>query len=212
MGFSTLIDILGSTLIGGMLFLILLRVNDTAVENAYVYGGELIVQQNLVEVVTLLEHDFRKIGYCADWQQIPDPSQAIIAADSNDITFLTDLDSDGNVDTLRYYTGTVAELSGTSNPRDKMLYRIENNAQPRGANLGVTEFHMIFFDAIGNVIPFPINVPSEIYTMQINITVENTEPLTTFGQSEKVDGGLDTLNSSAFWRQIRLAARNLRNR
>lgn len=199
MGFSTIIDIIGSTLIGGMLLMILFRMNDAAVENTYVYGGELLVQQNLVEVVTLLEYDFRKIGYCADWQQIPDPSQAIIAADSNDITFLTDLESDGVVDTLRYYTGSTSQLTGTSNPRDMMLYRIENNESPKGANLGVTQFSMLYFDAIGNVINFPINQPSEIYTMQINITVENTE-------------AYDSNYSSAFWRQIRLAARNLRNR
>ena len=56
MGFSTLIDILGSTVVGGLLFLILLTLNDNAVENTFVYGGELLVQQSLVEVVTLLEH------------------------------------------------------------------------------------------------------------------------------------------------------------
>lgn len=199
MGFSTLLDIIGSTIIGAMLLMILFRMNDAAVENTYVYGGELLVQQNLVEVVTLLEYDFRKIGYCADWQKIPDPSQAILAADSNDITFLTDFDSDGNVDTLRYFTGPTSQLSSTANPRDRMLYRVENNESPKGANLGVTQFSMIYFDAIGNVINFPITVPSEIYTMQINITVENTE-------------AYDENYSSAFWRQIRLAARNLRNR
>lgn len=199
MGFSTIIDIIGSTLIGGMLLMILFRMNDAAVENTYVYGGELLVQQNLVEVVTLLEYDFRKIGYCADWQKIPDPSQAILAADSNDITFLTDLDSDGNVDTLRYFTGPRSELASTANPRDRMLYRVENNETPKGANLGVTQFNMIYFDALRKVIDFPITVPSEIYTMQINITVENTE-------------AYDENYSSAFWRQIRLAARNLRNR
>ena len=63
MGFSTLIDILGSTIIGGMLLMILLRLNDASVQNTYVYGGDLMVQQNLVEVVRLLEHDFRKIGF-----------------------------------------------------------------------------------------------------------------------------------------------------
>jgi hypothetical protein len=60
MGFSTLIDILGSTLVGGMLLLILLRLNDASIENTYVYGGDLMVQQNLVSVVELLEYDFRK--------------------------------------------------------------------------------------------------------------------------------------------------------
>ena len=86
MGFSTLIDIFGSTIIGSILFLILLRLNDASVENTYMNGGELIVQQNLVEAVQLIEYDFRKIGYCADWTKIPDPSKAIISADSSSIT------------------------------------------------------------------------------------------------------------------------------
>lgn len=199
MGFSTLIDILGSTIIGGMLLMILLRLNDASVQNTYVYGGELMVQQNLVEVVRLLEHDFRKIGFCKDWEKIPDPTQSIIAADSNSISFLTDVDSDGTIDTMKYYTGPTSELSGTANPRDKMLYRVVNNETPIGTNLGVTQFQMIYYNALGNQISFPITVPSEIYTMQINITVENP-------------AAYDNQYSSAFWRQIRLAARNLKNR
>ncbi len=140
MGFSTLIDILGSTIIGGMLLMILLRLNDASVQNTYVYGGELMVQQNLVEVVRLLEHDFRKIGFCKDWEKIPDPTQSIITADSTSISFLTDVDSDGIIDTMKYYTGNVNELSGTANPRDRMLYRVVNNETPIGTNLGVTQF------------------------------------------------------------------------
>lgn len=198
MGFSTLIDILGSTVIGGMLLLILLRLNDASVENTYVYGGDLMVQQNLVSVVELLEHDFRKIGYCKDWEKIPDPSKSIIAADSNSITFLTDENNDALVDTMRYYTGPTSELPGTTNPRDRNLYRVVNG-KPFYANLGITEFKMQFFNALGDSINFPVTVPSEIYSMQINITVENT-------------AAYDQNYSTAFWRQIRLAARNLRNR
>lgn len=199
MGFSTLIDILGSAIVGGMLFLILLRINDTAVENTYVYGGELVVQQNLVAAVELLEYDFRKIGYCYDWLAIPDPSKAIIAADSNSISFLTDIESDGAVDTMHYSLGTTNELSNTPNPRDRMLYRVVNSAQKKGANLGITEFNIVYFNALGNIIDFPITEPGEIYTMQINITVENP-------------AAFDEKYSSAFWRQIRLASKNLRNR
>ncbi|MCF8241341.1 MAG: hypothetical protein K9J16_08130 [Melioribacteraceae bacterium] len=202
MGFSSLLDVIGSFLIGGMLFMILLRMNDAAVENTYTYSGELIVQKNLVEVVSLLEHDFRKIGYCADWEKLPDPTDAIIAADSNRIKFQTDVDSDGNIDTLEYKTGNKSDLSSTPNPNDRILYRILNNESPKGSNLGVTEFNMVFFNALGDTIHLPVNVPSEIYTMQINITVEN---VAAYG----ADYGLD---KSAFWRQIRMAARNLRNR
>ena len=199
MGFSSLIDVLGSFLIGGMLFMILLRMNDASVQNTFKYGGDLLVQQNLVEVVSLLEYDFRKIGYCRDWQNIPDPSKAIIYADSNDIRFLTDIDNDSVVDTMRYYIGPASELSNTPNPRDRLLYRVINGSIPITANLGVTQFKLVYFNALGDSLTFPIAVPSEIYTMQINVTVENY-------------AAYDNDYSSAFWRQIRMAARNLRNR
>ncbi|PKL87879.1 MAG: hypothetical protein CVV23_13025 [Ignavibacteriae bacterium HGW-Ignavibacteriae-2] len=199
MGFSTLIDILGSTIIGGILFMILLRMNDAAVQNTYNNGGEYIIQQNLVEVVQLLEYDFRKIGYCKVWSRIPNPSKAIILADSTSIKFLTDLDNNGYVDTLHYYLGPSSELSATPNPNDRLLYRVVNSESAIGANLGVTQFRLTYFNALGNTINFPITVPGEIHTMQIDLKVENTS-------------GYNREYSGAFWRQIRLAARNLMNR
>lgn len=204
MGFSTLLDILGSVIVGGLLLLILFRLNDATVENNYVYGGEAIAQSNLVEVVQLVEHDFRKIGYCRDWEQIPDPSKSILVANQNSIQFLTDENNDGNLDTISYYLGSVDELSNTPNPNDKMLYRVLNNSQPQGANLGVTQFDLFYFDAMGTKLTFPITVPSEIYTMQINIKVEDV-----YGYDRKHD---EEKFSSAFWRQVRLASRNLKNR
>ncbi len=206
MGFSSLIDVLGSMLIGGVLLLIILRLNESAVQNVYVNAGELIVQQNLLETVKLLEYDFRKIGYCVNWEKFPDPSKAIIYASEHGIKFLTDLQDpptypsgDGIIDTVYYYTGPTSELTATPNTKDKMLYRVVNNEQPKGANLGITQFDLLYFNALGDTIHFPITVPSEIYTMQISITVENTQA---YGEQY----------STVFWRQLRLAARNLRNR
>lgn len=208
MGFSTILDIMGSTLIGGMLLMILFRVNDAAVENNYMYGGELVVQQNLVAVVELLEFDFRKIGYCADWEKLSNPLLYIISADSNSIKFRTDLDSDGNVDSLWYYTGSTSELSGTPNPRDKFLYRVENNEKPVGANLGVTQFHMVYYDALGHKLSYPVVSPDLIQMIEINIRVEDVYGYDTANKDKKDRD----MYASAFWKQIRLAARNLRNR
>lgn len=199
MGASVILDILGSTIIGGILMMSLFRINGSAVENNYTGTGELIAQQNLATVVQVLENDFRKIGYCAEWKKIPVPTESILAADSNRIQFLTDVDSDGNVDTMLYYLGPTSELSQSPNPRDRFLYRVVNNEAPVGINLGVTQFHMTFYDALGNKINFPIATPGEIFTMQIDLTVEDV-------------AAYDEKYSTAFWRQIRLAARNLRNR
>jgi len=204
MGFSTLLDILGSIVVGGMLFLILLRLHDAAVKNSFQFNGEMIVQKNLVEIVKLLEHDFRKIGYSRDWEEIPDPSKSILAADSNSISFLTDINDDGVVDTLEYILGPISELSHTPNPRDRILYRIVNRNSPAGANLGVTQFNILYYDTFGNLISFPIDVPAEINTLEINLTVEDVAAYD--------DPYIENDYNSVFWKQIRLAAINLGNR
>jgi len=199
MGFSTLIDIVGSILIGGVLMIILWRLNDATTQNTYNYSGELALQQNLATTAEVIEYDFRKIGYCADWNKIPDPSKSIVFADSNKIKFLTDIQSDGIVDTMFYYLGPASELSQTENPRDRILYRVVDSETPTGVNMGITQFKMVYFNALGDTISFPITKPGLIASMEINITVENT-------------AAYDQQYSSAFWRQIRLVARNLRNR
>ncbi|MDA3861875.1 MAG: hypothetical protein PF445_11695 [Melioribacteraceae bacterium] len=199
MGFSTLIDILGSVMIGGVLLLILLRLNDSAVQNSFQYNGEMIVQRNLVEIVQLLEYDFRKIGYCKDWVNFPDPTKAILVADSTSIIFLTDVDSDKFMDTLSYSIGSTDELLQTPNPNDIMLYRQVNNSPRITSNLGVTLFRLTYFDSFGVEIPFPITITSKIHTMQIDLIVED---VAAYNQEY----------NRVFWRQIRLAARNLNNR
>ncbi len=209
MGFSTLLDIIGSTVIGGLLLMILFRMNDSAIENNYNFSGEKIVQQNLVDLVKLVEYDFRKIGYCADYTKIPDPTKSIVQADSNSITFLTDIITsagtygDGIVDTIKYFVSDKSQLSATPNPNDRLLYRRVNNETLRGSNLGVTQFKLTFFDANEDTIKtMPSSPPLGIVTMQIDIAVENPYA---YGNNYSYD-------KRVIWRQIRLAARNFTTR
>jgi hypothetical protein len=206
MGSSTIIDILGSMIVGGMLMLILWQMNDSAAKNLYNFGGELILQQNLATTSEVIEYDFRKIGYCENWAKIVDPSNSILLADSDKIQYLTDIypdgDPDGVIDTLFYRLGPVSELSSTANPRDRYLYRVINSEEPKKINLGVTQFHLIYYDAFGDTIPFPITYPVDtktINSVEINLSVENV-------------AAYDTAYSSALWRQIRLISRNLKER
>lgn len=206
MGTSTIIDILGSMIIGGMLMLIIWRMNDSATKNLYNYGGELILQQNLAVTSQVLEYDFRKIGYCDNWAKMVDPSNSILLADSDKIKFLADIypdgDPDGIIDTLFYKLGPVSELTSTPNPRDRYLYRIINNERPSKVNLGVTNFHLVYYDALEDTIPLPIHYPLDtktINSVEINLTVED---VTAYNNEY----------SSAIWRQIRLISRNLKER
>lgn len=216
MGFMTLLDIAGSIVVGAFVILIVLNLNDSAVENTYLYGGELTLQENLTEIVQLLEYDFRKIGYCSDPTQIADPSKSIVSADTSSISFLTDVAEpgyprgNGIVDTLTYYLGSTDELASTQNPRDRILYRKVNNGRAIGANLGLTDFRLKYLDGLGRAIGAPVAVVGQIQSIQIDVTVEN---VMAFDKREKSDPADSTANYSlAMWRQIHLAARNLNSR
>ena len=215
MGFSVLLDIVGSIIIGGVLLNILWRVNEATVANTYENSGELSLQQNLSTVAMIIENDFRKIGFCSNWTKIPDPAKSIILADSTKIKFLTDVQSDGVVDTMYYYLGPASELTVTQNPRDRVLYRVINSQTPVASNLGVTQFSIIYFNSGGDTILFPITQPGEVSTMEINVTVENTFRSMADEGDVGYKGnysGADEEYLYAFWRQIRLVARNLKNR
>lgn len=199
MGFSTILDILGSILIGGILLTILLRLTDSAAEKTHNYSGELSLQQALVTVAQIVEHDFRKMGYCANWLNFPDPTRAIIQADTSRIRFYADIDNNGAMDSIHYYLGPTSELAGTPNPRDRMLYRVVNTEVAKTSNVGVTQFYLTYFDSFGDTLHIPIADPRLINSFEINVQVENSY-------------AYDNKYSSAFWRQIRLVARNLRNR
>jgi hypothetical protein len=199
MGTNVILDILGSIIIGGILLTTLFRMTDRATESTYNKTGDLTIQQNIASVVRTLEFDFRKIGYCADWTQIPIPSKSIIFADVDKIKYLTDVDKNGTVDTMSYYIGPASELIYTANPRDKFLYRVVNSENPVKVNLGVTQFNLVYYNVDKVVIPSPVAVPGEIYTIQISVAVEDVE-------------AYDQKYSQVFWRQIRLVARNLKNR
>jgi type II secretory pathway component PulJ len=199
MGFSTLLDVISSMIIGGMLLSIVLRLSDRATEKTYNNSCELSLQQNLSTIARMIEYDFKKIGYCADWTKIPVPSRSILTADISKLKFLTDVDKNGELDSIYYYLGPTSELLNTSNPRDRILYRVVNNELPSESNVGITDFHMVYFDALGDTINYPILIPGEISSIEVNITVENV-------------AAYDTAYSSAFWRQIKLVARNLKKR
>jgi hypothetical protein len=223
MGTAVILDILGSTVIGGILLLIMFQLNDNATKNTYNFSGELVAQQNLVTTVEVLEYDFRKIGYCENPQALPNPEEnAILLADTSRIMFLTDVmvspysdpHGDGTIDTLEYYLGPTSGLSSTPNPNDRMLYRIVDGDTSK-VNLGVTEFKIRYFrdsltttgsTTLAEIVPsyWPITYspgsPTGITAMEIDIKVENTAAY---------DAGHNPYRL-AFWRQIRLSSRNIK--
>lgn len=212
MGYTTILDIIGSMIIGGILTMTAFRLSDAATGQTYNNSGELALQQNLKTVAQIIEEDFRRIGYSADPDSSFPPgcdrSKSIPSADTSSIWFYTDICTpnhpfgDGNIDSVHYYLGDTSECSNTPNKRDRILYRVVNTETPMPCNLGVTQFRMMFYDAVDDTLATPLTRADIglIKTVEINITVENVAAYN------------DTGYSSAFWRQIRLASRNIKTR
>jgi hypothetical protein len=199
MGFSTILDILGATVIGGLLLLILLRLNGSVTENTVIYGNDRSLQRSLAETAVVVEEDLRKMGYCADPFKLTDGMSRVIYADSSYISFYTDVDLDGNLDSLAYFISDTTALSVTRNPRDRILYRQINTGTPFIVNSNIVQFKLTYFDALGFELSSPVASPSMITHLEISFKVEDPE-------------AYDQLYSEAYWQQVRLTSRNLRKR
>jgi hypothetical protein len=199
MGFSTIIDILGSLIIGGLLLLILMRLNGSVTENYYITGSDRNLQRSLAETAILVERDFRKMGYCADPYKITENMDIVTVADSDFISFYTDVDRDGNLDIMTYFLSDTNALAATKNPRDRILYRQINNDIPLIISTNITRFLFEYYDVFGTKLTSPVASPANISHLRISMRVEDPE-------------AYDEQYSNAYWQQVRLTSKNLRKR
>jgi hypothetical protein len=198
MGSSTILDIVGSFVIAGFLLMLVLGLYGTISNSVFVTNNELMVQTSLVTIVTMMENDFRLLGYCKDPIKVADPTLSIKSATRHSIKFITDVNNTGNLDTMTYTVGDTSGAHMTANPRDMLLLRIING-KTQAMSLGITQFDFKFYNVLGDSIPTPVPDPKEIYTMELSLKIESP-------------AAYDTTYSYAYWRQLRLTSRNLRNR
>jgi hypothetical protein len=204
MGTSSLLDIIGSFLVAGILLLMGLQLNATAMEVKAVYSQNYNLQTNLTTVVDIMESDFRKIGYCRDWRRVADPTQSIRIADSNRIRFRCDYNNDGHLDSVTYAVSSPNKLLDTPNPYDMLLYRVLNT-DTTVLRLGITQFRFTYRDGEDSLIAFPITNPRLVYYMTITVAVSNPAPYVDQFSN-------DPSKYQVYWKQMRLITKNLANR
>lgn len=201
MGSSTLIDILGAMLIGSILMLNTVRVFHETNDHSWIYASESIVQTNLVDVTTLIERDFLRIGYQQGAENLAHVVNAIEVADRNRIVFRADMDNNGSLERVEYSAGNPKDLGMTINPADVPFIRRINGVGDAATTYGVVEFTLEYFNYIGEQLSTPVNNRGEIATISITIACENPD----FSDSEYAE-----FNAKAFYKQMRLAIPNLR--
>jgi hypothetical protein len=194
---SVMLDLIGSVVIAAFVIMIGLQLNSTIAGNADASTANLNVQESMVDIVQSLEYDFRKIGY-----GVPEGQTALLDTGSTSVKFLSDIDNNGTLDTVQWYAGPV--ITGLPNPNVRVLYRRINGGSPVGASLGVTTFNLRYLNQDGGT---PVSIPA-IHIIELTLQVESP-----YKVQDQVITDLnyeDMGYAVAFWRQTRLASRNIR--
>jgi hypothetical protein len=145
---NILLDIMGSSIIAGILFLLIFKLNIYSSTANYYSDNELKLQQNAKTLAEIINYDFRKIGYKCD-------STAIVTAESTRVQFYADMDAPGSIghgviDFIEYVLGDSTEALGTANQKDKILYRILNYTDTLGGpTLGLVDLKFSYLNAHG---------------------------------------------------------------
>ena len=155
---------MGSAIIGALIVSMLINFNVFQTNSIISSDSELQLQQNAKTLAEILNHDFRKIGYRYD-------NTAFVEADSERISFFSDIDRDGNIDLVTYMLGDTTEVSGTINPRDKILYRIVNSDTIKGPSLGLIKAKFSYFNGSG----IATTTLSEIQYVKAELWIETVE-------------------------------------
>lgn len=172
---NTVMDILGSVIIAGMLLLLVLKLNLFMSESSYTSDTELRLQQNTKTLAEIMNSDFRKIGYQVD-------STAILTAQKERFKFVGDLEAPGTpgfgvVDTVEYFLEDSTHSLGTSNLNDIILVRVLNNKDTiDGPSLGLTKLQFTYLDSVST----PTAVLSKIKYIQTEMWVQPTEARNNF--------------------------------
>jgi hypothetical protein len=220
---ASVIDIIIAFALGGILLVIIFNANDIASTQASVLNGDMLVQEMLVSITQILEGEFRNMGY-----SVPIGADVILHARDTSITFLSDVNADGTIDTVRYYLGPLTDLQATQNDSDRLLYR-KLNSRPAFSIGAVTRFSMKYYgqSQIDTMVPPRPGQPNWIVHRPSGVVVENPfdhreikvielmlevqNPYAVYKRADDPTVGTSSaLYSSSMWRQTRLASQNLR--
>ncbi len=202
---TTIMDVLISMFLGGILLLNVLEAQDVVAEDTSTYQGDVLVQEMLITQVQYIEGEFRNMGY-----GLAPGLQTIVAAGDSSISFLTDLGRDGTIDTLTYALGPTSELSATQNEMDRYIHR-QVNSTPFTSPAVVTYFHLRYLTATGDTLPGPVSGSDLGRIREVEISMEVQNPYALYRpQGMVIPGERNALYSTSYWQQTRLASQNFR--
>ncbi len=198
---AVMLDIMSSIFIGGFIILMSFGILDSTNKFLYSHNDDLIVQENLTSINSILEYDMNKMGFA-----VPEGENVILLADTSHIRFCADLNRDWHPDTVEYYVGSESELANTTNPDDRFLYRKVNNQPVSGMIVGVVtifRFDYLTQDRQPVDISNSYNWKS-IKMIRTTMRIENPAVYSDDKNPNKNE------YRTVFWQETNLASKNLR--
>ena len=193
---NVLIDLIGSSFIGGILLLLILKLNLYSQNTSISSDSELRIQQNAKTLAEIINYDLRKVGYNYK-------NTAIVTADSNKIKFYADMNEPGTsgygtIDVVEYFLSSPSKALSTTNPKDVVLTRVLNGTDTlSGPSLGLVKLVFSYFD---KGLATTTNVDS-IKFIKTEFWVESLEPI-------EVNFGTQTGYPFTYW-EMTINPRNI---
>ncbi len=163
---NTILDILGSVIIGGLIFLMVSNLHTYSSTTKFSSDSELRLQQNAKTLADILESDLRKIGY-------KNSGVSILNASTQKLSFLSDIDSTGTVDNVTLTISDSTKLTNTSNPHDVIYYRIINGDTLQCPSFGLTSLKFSY----QNIYGYPTTNVDSIKYVKAEIWLQSPEKI-----------------------------------
>jgi hypothetical protein len=169
---NSLLDIMGSTIVGGIVLMILFQVNAKISTTSADILLSTFTSINTVDAGAILERDISKLGYRIS-------EDFITVAEEEKIEFWADLSDNGTPQKVLYTLGTVNEVTATTNPNDRPLFRKVSDDSPKLVSV-VREFKITYLDMEGNDIAYSTLDNQEnrnlIFGIRLYIKIESFDP------------------------------------
>lgn len=190
---STMIDLIGSAIIAGYVVMIGLGLNMNVNSAAVASTTTVTTQEFIVAAAQTLESDLKRMGF-----GLPDPIYTVALADSNRIRFRADMNRDGIIDSVEWYTA--AHVTKANGLTVRTLFRKYNDGPPFVIATNVKTFTLKYLDQDGTA------TTTLTAIAMIESTLEISSPYQVADQVNPDNQDFVT----TIWRQTRLASRNLR--
>jgi hypothetical protein len=160
-----IIDIMASFIVGGIILVMSTKLGFVISDNGQQANVSLTAQQNCVLLSEMIESDLAKTGYRKT-------GYPVATADSAKVKFYGDIDDNGTLDSVTYYSGPMTSAYASLNPRHKLMYRTWNK-KTTTMNLGVTSFKIVYYDSAGA----KTTVPSRVQSFKVSMDFEGLIPM-----------------------------------